>query len=789
VDVTRRVVGVVAAVVATLVIVAAPAAAEPGVEVEAGYVDGQVVPGRPVPVRVQVRSDQLASGTLTVTPYTLGSPGEAVTTPVEVAGGSVKDYLVAVPTHWNGELGPSEVRVTLRTGDDTVDATAPLSWSGDVEVVGLVPGLASQAPDPTPLPMGLGRAMFAQLDALALSTPGALGPLGSIVTGPDGVSSLPADAQRNVLEWVEGGGQLLVDAPPGTPIAGVPAEWQPAGARAAAGEGWVRLTDGAAARGQWDHIIEPSRQFGGQEMSLGDMCCFLGVPDSVARDAGLRIPDVGWLLGFLVAYVVIVGPVTFVLLRRVRRTGLAWVAVPLVAVLFTGVAFTAGSSLRSDSRAAHGSIVQASPLGDRAVSYLGLVSRDGSDPTALFPDGWQAGGLDPSAMSGMAFDDMGGMGGITDAGGAPVPIEGDDGRPGVRLPLSTGDFGMVTARGRVEGDSPLAVTATAVADGTVTGTVTSTADFDLEQVIVVVAGRVVDVGDLAAGAEQEWTIDLGSPDPEIDPWMAVERPWSDAIGDRGEADPDSVVNYAVYAAELGRDVDAYPPGLAVAAGWTTGWSPPVDVGSGLAGGRTGIVARSVVSAAPGAVPAAAVRREFVRGPGATRFDPPIQIADWGDALGAVARFTLPEGTDPATPLVLDASASVAQAEVWDGQAWVPVPLGPAPLPGEAAAVGASGEAAAPGAPGADPAGGAGGAPATIVVESSGQQTIDATAPTVAAQPAPGPVIIGQPGVDPFGPPRVGALPAGAVQGGLVYVRVALSPDIAARVLLQVRSAA
>ncbi len=778
VDVTRRMVGVVAAVVATLVVVASPAAAEADLEVEAGYVDGQIVPGRPVPVHVQVRSDQLVNGTLTVTPYTLGEPGEAVTTPVEVAGGSVKDYLVAVPTRWNGDLGPSEMRVTLRAGDDTVDATAPLSWTGDVEVVGLVPGLTSQAPDPTPLAMGLGRAVFAQLDAQTLSTAGALGPLGSVVTGPDGLSALPADAQRNVLEWVEDGGQLLVDAPPGSPVAGLPPDWQPAGARAAAGDGWVRLTDGAAARGQWAEIIEPSRQFGSQEMGSGDMCCFLGVPDSVARDAGLRIPDVGWLLGFLVAYVVIVGPVTFVVLRRMRRTGLAWVAVPLVAVLFTGVAFTAGSSLRSDSRAAHGSLVQASPLGDRAVSYLGLVSRDGGDPTVLFPDGWRAGGLDPAAVSGMMFDDMGGMDGMGEVS-EPVPIEGDDGRPGVRLPLSSGDFGMVTGRGRIDGDSPLAVTAAASADGTVSGMVTSSADFDLEEVIVVVAGRVVDVGDLRAGDQAEWTIDVGSPDPNTDPWMAVEQPWSSAIGDRGgDPDPDSVINYAVYAAELGRDVDSYPPGVAVAAGWTTGWSPPIDVGTGLAGGRTGIVARSVVTAPAGAVPAAAVRREFVRGPGATRFDPPIQIADWGDALGGVARFTLPEGTDPATPLVLDASAGIAQAEVWDGQAWVPVALGEGPLPG-AGDPGRGGEAAADGEPVPAPAGGV--------------KTDVAVARTVgpASQPAPPPppVVIGGPGIDPFGPARVASLPAGAIQGGVVYVRVAMTPDISGRVVLQVRGAA
>ena len=69
-----------------------------------------------------------------------------------------------------------------------------------------------------------------------------------------------------------------------------------------------------------------------------------------------------------------------------------------------------------------------------------------------------------------------------------------------------------------------------------------------------------------------------------------------------------------------------------------------------------------VAAEPGAVPAAAVRREFVRGPGVTTFDPPIPVPEWGDATGAVVRFTLPDGTDPATPLVLDAAAGVVLAE-------------------------------------------------------------------------------------------------------------------------------
>jgi hypothetical protein len=765
VDAARRLGAVVAVVVVAVVAGAAPASAETDLQAEAGYVDGQIVPGRPVPVRVQIRSDQLMTGSLTVTPHTLGDPGEAVTTAVEVAGGSVKDFLVVVPTEWDGNLGPSEMRVSLDAGDEASAVTATLSWDGRVEVVGLLPGLVSQAPEPTPLPMDLGRAVFSQLGDQELTTSGALGPLGTIVAGPDGLADLPPDAVRNILDWVEAGGQLLVDAPPGTPLVGVPDEWQPAGVRAAAGEGWVRLTDGAAARGQWASIVEPTRQFSARELSQGGFCCFQGVPDAIARDAGLRVPDVGWLLGFLVAYVVVVGPLTFVLLRRTRRTGLAWVAVPLVAVLFTGGAFVAGSGLRGQARAAHGSVVQSSPLGDRVVSHVGLVSRDGGDPTAFFPAGWDAGGLDLGPIS--AMDD-----GPVDPGAAnpAITMVDDEGRRGVELPLSSGDFGVVTGRGRIDGDSPLAVTATAAADGSVTGTVTNASDLDLEAVIVVVAGQVADVGDLAAGAVADWALDA---DPDAlareDPWAVIEAPWSDAIGEFDTPDPDSVVNYSVFADEIAGDVDAYPPGLVVAAGWTPDWSPPVDTGSRMAGGRTAFVARDVVTAAPGAVPAAAVRREFVRGPGATRFDPPIQIPDWGDAVGAVVRFVLPDGTDPATPLVLDAGAAVVQAEVWNGQAWVSVSLAEA----------AAGAAAA------------GGVAVDLGEVESGSEHVAATivGPAAPAQPPPPPppVVIGGPGFDPAGPARQASLPEGVVHGGAVYVRVAMSPD-SPRLLLDLRGA-
>jgi hypothetical protein len=761
---------VAALIAAGLVVLdAAPAAADARVEVEAGYVDGQIVPGRPVPVRVEVHADQLLTGTLSATAYLLGNPQETVTVPIEVAGGSVKDYLVVVPTRWDGAIGPAEMRVVVRGGDETVEGSTTLAWSGQVEVVGLLPGLVPQAPDPLPLAVDAGRAMFSQLDDALLATPGALAPLGTIVAGPDGLGSLAPEAQANVLRWVDEGGQLIVDVPAGAPVAGLPAAWQPDGTRQPAGEGWVRLGQGAAVAGRWAELIEPTRQFSPQELMPGGMCCFTSVPDAIARDAGLRIPRLGWLLGFLVAYIVIVGPVTFFAVRRLRRTGLAWVAIPVVAVVFTVVAFGAGSSLRAGARASHGSLVQASPVGDRVVSYVGLVSRDGDDPTALFPEDWQAG---PFTASGPFAGSMPmPEGGAVDA---VVPVDGVDGR-GVGLRLGPGDFGVVTGRGRIEQDSLFSVEATAAADGTVAGTVTNHSEADLEAVMVAVAGQAVSVGGVAAGATAEWTVDASGPGRR-DPWAPVEAPWSSATGFNEPPDPDSPVNYAVYASEIAGDVDTYAPGTVLAAGWTDDWAPPVEVGAGVADGRTGFVARAPIAAAPGSVPAAAVRREFVRGTGPASFDQPVQIPGWGDALGAIARFTLPAGADPATPLVVDTGGQIVQAEAWDGQRWVPLALGDAPAPG---------------------AGDAGAAAGDDSAASGGAGAGDTSVATILAPPMPGAGAVleqvppgGVGGVlDPTGPPRVASLPASAVRDGVVYVRVAFTPDMGPNLTLQLGEAA
>jgi hypothetical protein len=196
----------------------------------------------------------------------------------------------------------------------------------------------------------------------------------------------------------------------------------------------------------------------------------------------------------------------------------------------------------------------------------------------------------------------------------------------------------------------------------------------------------------------------------------------------------------------------------------------------VADGRTGFVARAPIAAAPGSVPAAAVRREFVRGTGPASFDQPVQIPGWGDALGAIARFTLPAGANPATPLVVDTGGQIVQAEAWDGQRWVPLALGDAPAPG---------------------AGDAGAVAGDDSAASGGAGAGDTSVATILAPPMPGAGAVleqvppgGVGGVlDPTGPPRVASLPASAVRDGVVYVRVAFTPDMGPNLTLQLGEAA
>ncbi|MDP9387078.1 MAG: hypothetical protein M3Q48_03930, partial [Actinomycetota bacterium] len=534
-------------VVATVIAVvpADPVAAATEITVAGGY-RGSYVPDRSVPVTVGITADRLLQGVLEVTVRPQAGPDQVVSrvrVPVEVAGGSTKSFLVVAPPV--GSFGQPGSTVSARVLDGRGDAVAASerqslhATAGD-ELVGVLPGAldGTEPPAAAPLAVEAGVARFVKLGRAELAqAPASLEVLGTIAAGPDDLASLAAPVRQGLLRWLGDGGNLLVDSAPGSSVDGLPPAWQPGPqGHGAAGLGRVRLTAGAMGEGRWDRLVEPSiAGSGGDER--GGFVGFGGPPgsigDALAVDAGLRVPAIGGLLAFLVVYVVVVGPVTAVVLRRRRRSELAWVVIPVIAVVFTAGSYVGAEELRQDTKLAHGTALEFDALGVKATTFVGVAARGRQTTEVSFPGAWTA-SASPSTVlsrfSGQLF-----------ATSAEVTRRG----PAARLDLGAGQFGVASGVGAPPARGGLEVTATSSGDGQAEGTVRNRMPYALEDAAVSVGSAGTSVGRLEPGEERPWAVaaaaggEHGVVPPEFRVWSSSVG-GLDTVGRFGPVAPDSV---------------------------------------------------------------------------------------------------------------------------------------------------------------------------------------------------------------------------------------------------------
>jgi hypothetical protein len=595
-----------------------------------GYADqlGHVV------VSVQVTADELVDGRLDVTHR--GSP-IVIRQDLQVPAGTTKDVRVLVP----GPLFDGTLTVDVRDGDRLVATRdVRVRFDEDAELVGVLPRLVARGqelPEQATLDTDTGRAELAPLttDVLDLG-PAALDAYDTIAGTSDDLTALDAEQLRSVLLWVNAGGRLLLDD--ATTLDALPDSWRPGAAGYAwAGTGEVRVVDGAASRGEWASIIEPSTAAGSGAFGPE---AFVDPETDLARRAGLRLPTLTPVIVTLAAYGFLIGPVVYLVLRRARRLTLGWVVIPIVAVVTAGGIVSAGGRYRSSGNPATAAFLDVSPAGSMATTNVLAFERGGGETTIDAPPGWTT---DESATmwTGRREDTT------------RVQSVHADGTT-VSMSLEAGQVSTNTLVGPADA-VPFTVSATVTGDGRISGTVVNGTSVDLHDVAVFVGDRVSRIGTIGAGATATWDapapIDLQRFASRGD--QAWQLPFEAGVDDQ-------VAELGVWGT-ASMTIDLFTPGIVRAVAWTGELGAVVDLDR-EASTRTGLSATAPVDAAGAPLGAATVRATVVRTP----FGP------LGDGAGdeQVYRYLLPPGT-PAEGLQLTSieRPTISELAVWDGSGW------------------------------------------------------------------------------------------------------------------------
>lgn len=180
---------------------------------------------------------------------------------------------------------------------------------------------------------------------------------------------------------------------------------------------------------------------------------------------GLSLPSIIGLCAFLLAYTLLVGPLNYFVLTRLKRRELAWFTVPGLVILFTLLAYVTGFSLRGNTLILHQLAVVQSWSGEESARFdgvLGIWSPRRGRYDVEFPAGTLARRMPDSLGGGLPSPDSGDLllspagstllrGLRTDVGGVqPIVVEGTT----RSAPRIEGDLRLIPQTGgiRVVGD-------------------------------------------------------------------------------------------------------------------------------------------------------------------------------------------------------------------------------------------------------------------------------------------------------------------------------------------------
>ncbi len=204
----------------------------------------------------------------------------------------------------------------------------------------------------------------------------------------------------------------------------------------------------------------------------------------------LALPPTNGLLVILAAYILIIGPINYLVLKRLDRRELAWITMPVLVLAFAAASFGYGAVLRgTDVVVNEVAIVRGAPDATEATAqvYFGVFSPTRSTYRVELPQG----ALLAPPINAESFGLGSGTLDIVQGTGSAQPSA-------VRnLSVGTGSLRVVRAELPVNG--PRMRSALTLKDGVLTGSFENASEAALENVAVVLGTSVVVLGDVGAG--------------------------------------------------------------------------------------------------------------------------------------------------------------------------------------------------------------------------------------------------------------------------------------------------
>lgn len=241
------------------------------------------------------------------------------------------------------------------------------------------------------------------------------------------------------------------------------------------------IGESKASDGMWRRLL-PARTSGGLVFSDDNM-----LVSAVTQLPSLALPPVTGLIVLLGAYILLIGPLNYFVLRRLNRREWAWLTMPLLIVVFTVGAYGFGAALRGNDVIVNEiAIVSGAPgaTDGSAQVYVGIFSPSRGRYQVRVPGG--------ALLSSPINDFFNGQGTATQLD----LLQGDPAR--VR-DLAVGFGSLRTIRAETPVSVPLIETDLRLENGRLKGTVTNRSTERLERPAVVLGGTVVTLKDLEAG--------------------------------------------------------------------------------------------------------------------------------------------------------------------------------------------------------------------------------------------------------------------------------------------------